>query len=353
MKPRLMLNALSASTHQSNKVGPSSYLVVAFSLLSSYNAILFFKMHGLVRSQQLAIVRETEYYVRARGQNSPQPAEDEQQRPSATGQAVKKLLGFGSRTGNSNTKPKANSGAAKSDPCKKPALVPISGLQKLPIEILELITAQLDEVTTICLKLASRSLYHQVPVTPPSKRSHCTRWLIACRREIDSDGSEQRLACVLCKGTVPKHYFTELCDQQALSNLPYCLDPRNISLPPEARYCSYHAPLTAVRKYESLAQMYMNTGTRWVEVQQLRCMHCGNAINTINDTRKNGCQTCWCNVCPRVTGSAYIRYGRTANTSYHGHPMLREVHMAEGKKDTFCRERGSRCYSTYKLDMMG
>jgi hypothetical protein len=347
-----MLGALSASTHQSNKVHASSYLVVAFSFLSSYKAFLVFKMSAYIRSQRLARISEANRRMRAQPENRPQLAEDEQQRPSAAGQALRKLLAFGSRVRNSHAKLKAKCGAAKSDPCTELAVVPYCWLQQLPIEVLELVTAQLDEVSTICLEITSRTFYHKVSVTPPSERSRCTRWLVACRREIDSDGSKQRLACAFCKGTVPKHYFTKFSVRQALSDLPYCLGPRNIGLPPEARYCSYHAPLTAHRKYEFPAQCYMTIGIKWVEVQQLRCMHCGNAVDKNFDTRETGCDHCCCNACPRVTGSAYIRYGPTENPDYDCHPTLREVNVATRKKETFCRERGSTYHSVYKLDLM-
>jgi len=306
-------------------------------------------MSAYTRSTRLIRISETNRSIRAERENRPQLAEDEQQRSSASGQALRKLLGF---VRNSLAKSKARCGAAKSDPSKEQALVLYCRLQQLPIEVLELVTAQLDEVSTICLKITSRSFYHRVSVTPPSERNRCTRWLVACRREIDSDGSKQRLACAFCKGTVPDHYFTKFSVRQALSDLPYCLAPRSIRLPPEARYCSYHAPLTAYETFDIPAQCYMTSGTKWVEVQQLRCMHCGNAVDKNTDTRVTGCDRCYCDACPRVTSSAYIRYGPTESPNYDCHPTLREVNVATRKRETFCRERGSTYYSLYNLDLI-
>jgi len=310
-------------------------------------------MSAYTRSKRLAIIAETNRYIRTKRENRPQLAEDTQQKSSAAGSAPRKLLRFCSRVRSFLAKCSMRTwGAAKSDPSKELVLVPYFRLQQLPIEVLQLVTAQLDEVSQICLKATSRSFYHKVLVTPPSERNRCTRWLVACRREVDLDGSKQRLACAFCKGTVPDQYFTEFSLRQVLSDLPYCLAPRSIRLPPEARYCSYHAPLTAHKMYAIPAQRYMASGTKWVEVQQLRCMHCGNAVDKNNDTRVTGCDHCYCNACPRVTGSAYIRYGQIEGPNYDYHPTLLEVNVATRKRETFCRERGSKYYSLYNSDLV-
>lgn len=304
-------------------------------------------MSAYTRARRLDRTRAANRSTRAWRENQ-QLAEDEQQRPSASGQALRGLLGSGSRVRNFLSTLRSSiriCGAAKSDRSKELALVPCCRLQQLPIEVLELITAQLDEVSTICLKITSRSFYKRISVTPPSERTRCTRWLVACRREIDSNDSKQRLACAFCKGTVPAHYFTKLSSRQVLCDLPYCLAPHNIRLPPEARYCSYHAPLTAHRMYAFPAQCYMTCEIKWEEVQQLRCMHCGSAVERYFDTRKTGCHRCSCDACPRVLCSAYIRYGPTEGPNDDCHPTLREVNMATKKKEAFCRERGS----TYSL----
>lgn len=320
-------------------------------------------MSAYTRSRRLARISEANRSTRAwREENRRKLAEDEPQRPSASGQALRKLLGSDSPIRNLLAKSKAKglltlgrsirTCGAKTDSSEELALVPCCRLQQLPIEVLELITAQLDEVSTICLQLTSRLFNHRISVTPPSERNRCTRWLVACRREIDFNGSKQRLACAFCKGTVPAHCFTKFSPRQVLSNLPFCLAPHNIGLPPEARYCSYHPPLTAHKMYAFPAQCYMTIENKWVEVPQLRCMHCGNAVEKDLDRRVTGCDRCCCDACPRVTSTAYIRYGPTEGPNRDCHPRLREVNMATRKKEAFCRERGSTYCFLYNLDLI-
>lgn len=91
-----------------------------------------------------------------------------------------------------------------------------------------------------------------------------------------------------------------------MSDRPYCLDRRSIYSEPIARYCSLHPPLTAWLLDETSEQI------KWVEVEQLRCMHCANAIHDEDDLRDTGCNKCHCDTCPRILSSAYIRYGPRA-----------------------------------------
>ena len=236
-------------------------------------------------------------------------------------------------------------GASVSDPSTKLAVVLYCRLQNLPVEVLGLIRTQLDEVSAVCLKHTNQQLYRCISVTPPEERSRCIRWLIACRHEVDQALPRDSYTCAFCKQSRPEKHFTKFSFKQLMSDLPYCLDRRSIYSEPTARYCSFHPPLTAwlmYQVYEERQYTALRNEIRWVEVKQLRCMHCASAVDEETDLRETGCENCSCDVCPRVTGPAYIRYGPPANPNEFPRPPLQELNALTRKHRTYVRERGSK-----------
>ena len=235
--------------------------------------------------------------------------------------------------------------ALASVPSTELAVVLYCKLQNLPVEVLGLIRTQLDEVSAVCLKHTNQQLYRSVSVTPPEERSRCIRWLIACRHEVDQALPRDSYTCAFCKQSRPENRFTKLSFKQLISDLPYCLDRRSIYSEPTARYCSFHPPLTAWLMYQVYEEQQITTSRdeiRWVEVKQLRCMHCASAVDEEVDLRETGCENCSCDVCPRVIGPAYIRYGPPANPNEFPRPPLQEVDALTRKHGNYVRERGSR-----------
>ena len=235
--------------------------------------------------------------------------------------------------------------APASDPSTELAVVLYCRLQNLPAEVLGLITTQLNEVSAVCLKHTNRQLYRSISVTPPEERSRCIRWLIACRHEVNQDLPRNSYTCAFCKQSRPEKRFTRFSFKQLVSDLPYCLNRRSIYSKPTARYCSFHPPLTAWLMYQAYEEQQITTSRddiRWVEVKQLRCMHCASAVDGAVDLRETGCENCSCDVCPRVIGAAYIRYGPPANPNEFPRPPLQELNSYSRRYGVCVRERGSR-----------
>ena len=275
---------------------------------------------------------------------------------------MNKILARTTADGNSTTSQIAQKPdeVATSDPSEDLAVVLYCKLQNIPIDVLYLIRAELDEVSAVCLKNTNQYFYSAVAITQPRQRSRCTRWLIACRFETDLGVPRNKYTCAFCKTWVPEKYFTRMSFKQVVSDLPYCLDAHSIRSEPVARYCSYHPPLTAWLPYQSPVEVPSSRQTgkiRWMEVRQLRCMHCTNAIDEETDFRDTGCKSCLCDVCPRVLSPAYIRYGPPSNPGYPK-PSLENLNAPTFKDETCVQERGSKSlflfnYSSVLMPIVG
>ena len=218
------------------------------------------------------------------------------------------------------------------------------GLQNLPFELIILIVESLDKVSTICLASTNRHFRNTIPSIPPRDRRPCVRWLLMCQVEKDSKSPPQSFPCAFCKVRRPLADFTGTSLRRALSNdhlkKSWCIDPEIIDFKPIARYCFYHAPLTAWVDLDPSAGLSSDEHpVRWTRVRKLRCMHCGESLENA-DYRQTGCANCECDVCPRILHYAYIRYG-PRNTRFARRPYIDTLGRSKDGDGRFVTESGS------------
>jgi hypothetical protein len=112
----------------------------------------------------------------------------------------------------------------------------------------------------------------------------------------------RRVACAFCKMKVDQECFDPKKTLNRIRNKG-CRVLELMSKKSVERFCVLHAA-KLFRVHEVDSHELRDKSFKWIEKNQLTCMHCGEDVKA-SDSRSVGCNACECNVCPRTNQPRY------------------------------------------------
>lgn len=151
-------------------------------------------------------------------------------------------------------------------------------LESLPMELLQIVLDQLDNVSLTCLQNTNSRFRAVIPPIEAKNLSRCQKWLIMCRFEADMQEYPALVACAFCKVKRPQKdfglsYTKGLRAGRAKTNTYYGIEILNMmSTIPIKRYCYRHteSSLGWPPAFQKADQV------KWVRTLEPTCLHCGS-----------------------------------------------------------------------------
>ena len=195
----------------------------------------------------------------------------------------------------------------------------LSPLESLPMELMQIILGQLDDVSLVCLKNTATDFRALIPPIEGKNLSRCQTWLIMCRFETDMKEYPPFVACAFCKIKRPqkdfglqsfKHMRWSMFCNRDHRGMGY-LKPMNLQ--PIDRYCCRHMT-TAFGwppRYREAEKV------KWVRTPEPTCLHCGSkpascgqlGLKFLHAPKTQSHCTQACGVCPTRWMATYSRHG--------------------------------------------
>lgn len=220
------------------------------------------------------------------------------------------------------------------------SLIRPSPLERLPTEILQLISDVLDDVSAVCLKNTNSTLRSRINRDSTSF-SRCTKWLIMCRFESDLlknipwERQPEKVTCAFCKVKRTKaQIIGRGSGRKGVSFSTFSLGRWHV--PSTNRYCAKHPVfITWVKPAPG-----HHVPTTWVMTRRLTCSHCEARVDS-SDARITGCAECQCDVCPRVCRALFTRYGALPKAARAGRPYIEGLWWQTDSGKVYISEFGS------------
>lgn len=195
-----------------------------------------------------------------------------------------------------------------------------NSLESLPMELLQIVLDQLDDVSLVCLQNTNSRFRAIIPSIQPKNLSQCQKWMIMCRFETDMQEYPALVACAFCKVKRPQEDFGLIHKHgrragRAKTNT-YCgIELLNMmNSKPIKRYCYRHLSscLGWPPAFQKAGQI------KWVRTLEPTCLHCGSkptscgqsAIKFYGGPATRSCCDRPCDICPTAYLPTFSRHGR-------------------------------------------